>query len=490
MDNGNGEISAQKIMPHRFVGGPRQVSLQLRASEPALRRSVRPLSKPTGAGRPFNVAPVFSPVATFTPAVVEPVIAPVPEPQFDVASPLAETAFDSAVGPVIEQGGAEVEADQVAPAEEVSFPSVAESFADSEPSAWMPPEMPVEQVSNNQVSEPAIEAEPELEPVGQGEPVPFEMPVFEQEFAPPIFTQEPIAEIIEAETVEVAPAALTQEPVAEVIEAETVEVAPAAPAELMADEPVVESVAFSEPEISSFVPPVASTEPSVLQTTIPEIMPEPIQMQNAPVAPVVRTPATGGPSQSSNPMHTAVQLTFSFEIASMQLTPSFKMGALQLRPTSKIVTMRLASSQQPQPAMNLQVTFESSKIQPAGGGLGTVRLSPSQQQRPTVVGSPSFTVGGMQLVSNFESAPVQLTPSQQATVMVTGSFQIATVEFSPSFEIASIVLNSTAKQVAVALPGAGSVEGAPMFEIANLQLGANGEIGMMQLTMLGQGQRR
>jgi hypothetical protein len=502
MDDGNGEISAQKIMPHRFVGGPRQVSLQLRASEPALRRSVRPLGKPTGAGRPFNVAPV----ATFTPAVVDPVIAPVPEPQFDVASPLAETAFDSAVGPVIEQGGAAVEADQVAPAEEVSFPIVAESFAHSEPSTWMAPEMPAEQVSNAQVSEPAIEAEPELEPVGQGEPVPFEIPVFDQEFAAPVFTQEPVAEVVEAETAEAAPAAPTQEPVAEVIEAETaevapaapmqepvaevieetVEVAPAAPAEFMADEPVVESVAFSEPEISSFVPPVASTEPSVLQTTIPEIMPEPIQMQNAPVAPVVRTPATGGPSQSSNPMHTAVQLTFSFEIASMQLTPSFKMGALQLRPTSKIVTMRLASSQQPQPAMNLQVTFEISKIQPSGGGLGTVRLSPSQQQRPTVVGSPSFTVGGMQLVSNFESAPVQLTPSQQATVMVTGSFQIATVEFSPSFEIASIVLNSTAKQVAVALPGAGSVEGAPMFEIANLQLGANGEIGMMQLTMLGQ----
>jgi hypothetical protein len=412
------------------------------------------------------------------------VIAPVPEPQFDVASPLAETAFESAVGPVIEQGGAAVEADQVAPAEEVSFPSVAESFADSEPSTWMAPEMPAEQVS-----EPTIEAEPELEPVGQGEPVPFEIPVFDQEFAAPVFTQEPVAEVVEAETAEVAPAAPMQEPVAEVIE-ETVEVAPAAPAEFMADERVVESVAFSEPEMSSFVPPVASTEPSALQTTIPEIMPEPIQMQNAPVAPVVRTPATGGPSQSSNPMHTAVQLTFSFEIASMQLTPSFKMGALQLRPTSKIVTMRLASSQQPQPAMNLQVTFEISKIQPSGGGLGTVRLSPSQQQRPTVVGSPSFTVGGMQLVSNFESAPVQLTPSQQATVMVTGSFQIATVEFSPSFEIASIVLNSTAKQVAVALPGAGSVEGAPMFEIANLQLGANGEIGMMQLTMLGVGQRR
>jgi hypothetical protein len=34
------------------------------------------------------------------------------------------------------------------------------------------------------------------------------------------------------------------------------------------------------------------------------------------------------------------------------------------------------------------------------------------------------------------------------------------------------------------------VEGAPMFDIANLQLGPSGEIGMMQLNMLGQGSRR
>ena len=54
-------------------------------------------------------------------------------------------------------------------------------------------------------------------------------------------------------------------------------------------------------------------------------------------------------------------------------------------------------------------------------------------------------------------------------------------------EIASIVLNSSAKQVAVQLPGAGSVESAPRFEIANLQLGPSGEIGMMQLNLLGGG---
>ena len=149
-------------------------------------------------------------------------------------------------------------------------------------------------------------------------------------------------------------------------------------------------------------------------------------------------------------MQTAVQLTFAFEIASMQLTPAFEMGALQLRPTSKVVTMRLAGDA-PQPAMGLQVTFEIARIQPAGGTLGSVRLIPSQKQRPTFGGSPSFSVGGLKLVSDFAAAPLQLTPSQQrqATVYVVAPFQISTVEFSPSFEISSIVLNSNSKQVSV-----------------------------------------
>src|SRR4029078_1771302 len=228
-------------------------------------------------------------------------------------------------------------------------------------------------------------------------------------------------------------------------------------------------------------------EPSIFQTTTSIIMPEPVQ---TPTAPVIRTPTAGGQPQAAGAMHTAVHLTFSFAIASMQLTPTFKMGALQLRPSSKVVTMRLAPSQQPQPAMNLQVTFEISKIQPSGGGLGTVRLTPSQQQRPAIAGSPSFTVGGLQLISNFESAPVHLTPSQQASVLVRSSFHIATVEFSPTFDIASLVLNANSKQVAVQLAGAGSIESAPMFEIGNLQLGASGEISIMQLNLHGGGPRR
>jgi hypothetical protein len=218
-------------------------------------------------------------------------------------------------------------------------------------------------------------------------------------------------------------------------------------------------------------------------------MPETLQ---TPTAPVIRTsgaptqPAHAAPAPQAAAGGTAVQITLSCEIASMQLTPTFKMGTLQLRPISKVVTMRLASSpQQQQAAMNLQVNFEIAKIQAASGGLGQLRLTPSQQQKPTTLGTPSFNISGLQLVSGFESAPLQLTPSQQtqASVHLTAAFQITSVEFSPTFEIAGIILNSSSKTVAVQLPGSGasSVENAPMFEITNVQMASNGEIAMMQL---------
>jgi len=306
----------------------------------------------------------------------------------------------------------------------------------------------------------------EFEPVAQGQPVPYQMPVS--------MIDTPVAE-------RPIPTEIARPQVAEPINPAAF-VEAAAPVEPIVD-PLIETP-YSGPS------GIVVSEPSILQPTTPEIMPEPVQI---PTAPVIRTSSSVGGSPQPQPasaMQTAVQLTFSFEIASMQLTPTFKMGALQLRPTSRIVTMRLAPSQQPQPAMNLQVTFEISKIQPSGGGLGTVRLTPSQQQRPAIAGSPSFTVGGLQLISNFEAAPVQLTPSQQASVLVTSSFQIATVEFSPTFDIASLVLNANSKQVAVQLAGAGSIDSAPMFEIGNLQLGASGEIAIMQLNLLGGGPRR
>ena len=424
------EISSSKTevtaASNRLIGRPPRVSLQLQASEPSLRRGVLALGKS---------ARCFTGNSTLTAGVPEPVAPPAAEGAVEPLA-LAEPLPESAVGPVTKQA-VEPASFEFMPDAGVISPFVSPMPAMHEPIESTNEAPTVFETAVAPVAEPLIDSkvEPEiepLEPIGQGQPIPHQIPV------------------------------LATEPL------------------------VVEHV-----EAPSFSPIAISTEPSVPQSTSSLTMPEPTQIPTA--APVIRTPAAPGTMQPADAMHAAVQITFSFEIASMQLTPTFKMGALQVRPTSKIVTMRLAPSQQQQPAVNLQVTFEIAKIQPTGGALGTLRLTPSQQQRPTATGSPSFTVAGLQLVSNFEAAPVQLTPSQQgqASVLVTAPFQIATIEFSPSFEIASLVLNSSSKQVSVQLPGAGpGSEGAPMFEIANLQLTGGGEIGMLQLNLLGHGPKR
>jgi tetratricopeptide (TPR) repeat protein len=448
----------------RLSGGPRQISLKLKASEASLRRAVVPVSK---VGRALT--PVIEPVIERNGESHAEQVPVIPEPVFDSVGEVEQ------VGEVVEQGATataiEPEAAEIPQASKWSMPATVEP----EPPPMSPVEeswtMPAATVEPESIpmpsaeeswtmptpvlaeSEPAVVdlvepvvsqaegvIEPEIEPIGQGQPIPQLTPVMESEPYP--------AETIEPESQPIGLGELRQ---------------------------VVEP--------PPFVP--QAVEPEIFQPITPVTMPEPTQTQT----PVIRTSAGGAPGS----MQTSVQLTFAFEIASMQLTPTFKMGAVQLRPSSKIVTMRLGPSQAPQPAMNLQVNFEISKIQPSGGALGNVRLTPSQQQRPAVTGTPSFTVAGLQLVSDFAAAPLQLTPSQQGgqtSVLVSAPFQIATVEFSPSFEIASIILNSNSKQVAVQLPGAASTDGAPMFEIANLQLTGTGDIGMMQLHLIGQGPRR
>jgi Flp pilus assembly protein TadD len=504
------ETTAEKIAaPSQLAGGPPQISLQLKASEPSVRRAAVPfgkMSRPFGAGAtvaagngtvvenfvPREMAPIQEPEQIDEPApqaITENAPAPfmaadsqyardltpaslseIPElasaPEWEFAPVRTENASSyegAALAPQETSMFAETPAaldappafEAPAPVEVVSEPATFETPAFFE-TVGEPISMPPEIVAESVVTPAAEISRAEIEPVAQGQPISYQVPAFS--------TDLPMAEITKPEP-EPLPTHLPKGAIAGV------------------------GGLRHSVESPSFAPQVISTEPLAQQPTTPATMPQPTQPTPAPA---IRTaPMTGGAPQPqpASGMHTTVQLTFSFEIASMQLTPSFKMGALQLKPTSKIVTMRLAPSQQPQPAMNLQVTFEIATVQLAGNSIGMIRLTPSQQQRPSVISSPSFNVAGLQLLSGADSGAVQITPSQQgqASVHMTGRFQIATVEFSPSFEIASIVLNSTSKNVSVQLPGAGpsAVEGAPVFEIANVQLAGNGEIGIMQLSAQG-----
>ncbi len=219
---------------------------------------------------------------------------------------------------------------------------------------------------------------------------------------------------------------------------------------------------------------------------IASLTPVPMSETRITDAPAFTPSPTMSVQQPVGGMHTAVQLTFSLEIASMQLTPAFKMSGLQLKPTSKVVSMRLAPSQDSQPPINLPVTFEVARIELSGGAIGAVRVAPSSQEKPAVLTSPSFAISGLELVDGSGAAPVQLTPShqEQASVHLTAEFQIAAIEFTPLFEIATIVLNSTSKKVSMQLPGSGpsSIDSAPVFEIENVQLGAGNELGLVQVT--------
>jgi Flp pilus assembly protein TadD len=403
-----------------FFGGPRQVSLRLTASKPSLRSSALPSAKSSVAfGRLADLRRKGSEGSAY----------PEMEPNRELR-PVAEPVFESAVGRVVEQA-TESSDIGIPHTPETETPAIAELSTVSAIPVEEPSAIPgiAEEAASPTLVEAAVDSN--IEPIGQGQPVPYGTPV----------------------------TAIQSSPV----------------------ELVNESASDSPSDIS--------TEPVFPQTTKPATMPETTQI---PTAPVAKTPALAVTKpQPAGTTQTSVQLTFSFEIAAMQLTPTFKMGVLQVRPTSKIVSMRLAPSQEPQSSMNFQVSFEIAKIQPAGGALGRIRMTPAQQQKPTTAGSPSFGVAGLQLVPSVEATPVQLTTSQQgqAAVFVTVPFQIATIEFSPSLEIAAVVLNSNSKQVLVQLPNTGPIpgEGAPMFEIMNLQLNESGEIAMIQLNLLGQG---
>ncbi|MGH8095270.1 MAG: tetratricopeptide repeat protein [Chthoniobacterales bacterium] len=445
--------------------GPPKVSLNLKASEPAVRAAVLTAAAVTarGAGAGVTESMGVSPNESI-PARPEVVPAPIAAEQVPTEAQvppfrekeevlLPEMASVATAGLAAAEGTAL--AKPVAEKSEAAPPTPPEKEAILEPviagsvgeKAF--PEM-VEAVS-------APSEEAALEPVGQGQPVP--------ELTTALSAEPVISELTQPEP----------ESPLELIEPEI-----GVPTPIAGHRPL-----YSAIETPSFASKIISTEPIRLQPTTPVTMPETTITPAS--APAYRAPApTMSVQQPAGGMHTAVQLTFSLEIASMQLTPTFKMSGLQLKPTSKVVSMRLAPSQDPQPPMNLQVTFEVAKIELSNGAISTVRLSPSGQQKPAVLTSPSFAISGLELVAGSGAAPVQLTPShqEQASVHLTAEFQISAIEFTPIFEIATIVLNASSKKVSMQLPGSGpsSIDNAPVFEIENVQLGPGNELGLIQVT--------
>ena len=454
-----------------FLGGPRQVSLRLTASKPLMQRTALRLIESGGA---FDGLTDLRGTVPQTPVSQN---AEADHKIHRVAAPILGAAAASVVAEASglssfssrrasESGQTRAVAETVvAPVvEPVKGPQFG-AIDQVQPDAHMPPptgkpsEIPA-------VAE--VAATPAMEPVAaaMAEPHPQEQAI--PQVPPP--TEEPSALPVVAE-VAATPA---MEPVA------------AAMAEPLPQEQAI-------PQVSA-----NGMEPSTAEAVheVPSYVPEPVSSPSkiatpATMSETTETPLVAKPQPPPGTTHTTVELTFSFEVASVQLTPAFKVGALQVRPASKVVTMRLGPFQDSQPMTDSEVAFEIAKVALAGDGLGKIQVVRSQQQKPLADGSPSFAIAGLQFVPNLKAAPIWLTPSQEgrACVKVRARFQIGAIQFSPSFEVASVTLNSSSKRVHVQLPGlsSSSGEGAPVFEITNLQLDERGDISMMQLNLLGQG---
>jgi Flp pilus assembly protein TadD len=511
---------------NRFLGGPRQVSLRLTASKPSMQRTALGLIESRSA---FDGVTDLRGTVPQTPvsqnAEADHKIHRVPAPVLGTraASIVAEASLSSfssrrAAESDQTRGVAEtIVAPVVEPAEEPQFAAIdqVQPVAHMLPPTERPSEIPaVAEVVATPATEPVAAAM--TEPLAQEQAISQVPPRTEEPSALPVVAEvaatpatEPVgaamAEPLEQEQAIPQVPPRTEEPGALPVVAEvaaTPSVEPAAAAAMT--EPLAQGQAIPqvrangmEPstaeavhEVRSYVPePVSSPSKIATPATMSETTQTPlVPMTKAPAPPVAK------PQPPPGTTHTTVELTFSFEVASVQLTPAFKVGALQVRPASKVVTMRLGPFQDSQPVTNSEVAFEIAKIALAGDGLGKIQVVRSQQQKPLANGSPSFAIAGLQFVPNLRAAPIWLTPSQEgrACVKVRARFQIGAIQFSPSFEVASVTLNSSSKRVHVQLPGlsSSSGEGAPVFEITNLQLDERGDISMMQLNLLGQGSKQ
>src|SRR5207248_5921323 len=178
-DNESVEETPALEVRKRFVGGPRQISVQLKASEPSRRRAVIPVA---------NRAP-------------ETITAPPPEPETATVNGRGESAYvdfeESSVGPVIERVRSNGEK-ETAP-EAAAFASLSVS---DEPAVSY--EQPVSDVPTVSYEPPVFDEQPTVsyEPaVQQAEPEPVAA------FAEDTFPTEPVREWEVSEPVE-APASV------------------------------------------------------------------------------------------------------------------------------------------------------------------------------------------------------------------------------------------------------------------------------------------
>src|SRR6266480_3858648 len=279
-----------EISDHLF-GGPRQVSLRLTASKPPSR------------------VDAFGPAINLNGGASEASAYHRTEPHRE-SPPIAKLALESSLSPILNQT-AEVSSPIIRKTPEgTEVPAISELWTTSAVSAEEPEASPI---AADAATTPVMEsvAESEIEPIGQEQAI--------AQVPPP--AEEPAAVPGVAEAVTTS----AMEPVA-APEIDPIRQEQAIPYQtpVSAMDP---SIAEAINDTPSHLPSATANEHLIPQITTAPTMPEHLETTAVPTALPIKTPTAEDASRPTSSMHTAVQLTFSFEVASVQLTPAFKVGA-------------------------------------------------------------------------------------------------------------------------------------------------------------------
>jgi DNA-binding response OmpR family regulator len=252
------------------------------------------------------------------------------------------------------------------------------------------------------------------------------------------------------------------------------------PASRKIDKQAIKTAAAPSPPESPKAPkqaaPLPITEPA--PTPPAPIISKAIEIQRSGVlvAPLV--------SKDSN----EVVLGLFLEVLSMQLTPSLRMGTIRAKVSSSTVSLHVSPAAL-RATLPVETGFELGPVEmDANGRIATIRVVPTLRPFQRLQTRNALQIGGLAVVPHNSREHMQLTPTQNAPMMMhlLAHLELAGVELSDGFQLARLVLKSRSTTVRVTLSSeaVGQEQTGVFCETAGVQLDASGRLAELLLNPL------
>ena len=229
-------------------------------------------------------------------------------------------------------------------------------------------------------------------------------------------------------------------------------------------------------------PPLPPEEPTAPP---PPPAPPPIQVVAPPIE-IPRPTTISAPVVS--PDKNEVVLGLFLEVTAMQLTPSLHMGTIRAKPSSLTVSLHVSPAAL-RAALPVETGFELGPVElDPSGKIDKVRLTPTLQPFHRLQTRNALQIGELDVVAHNSHDHVQLTPSQNAPMMMhlLAHLELVGVELNPNFQVAHVDLKAQSNTVRVTLnsEAVGQEQTGVFCETAAVELNSSAQIAELLLKPL------